>query len=145
MYIINKASSRELIKPVVQKLKSQSNRNYKLNCTDIIKSVVLNSYSLLYKTVTCNSKQMVSSIVQRWYIMFIMTQSIVQKQAYLAGCAQLLTDETSPLGKIHPFSKIIVHFEPMIKFWDWEFCKMNYWLTFFFRKPSLSLGLLIIL
>ena len=37
-------------------------------------------------------------------------------QASFAGCAQTLPDTTPPKGKIHPFSKTAVTFEPMMQF-----------------------------
>ena len=38
-------------------------------------------------------------------------------QASFAGCAQTLPDATPPTGKIHPFSKTVLTFEQMIRFW----------------------------
>ena len=43
--------------------------------------------------------------------------TFTQKQACCAGCRRRpFTAEAPPMGKIHPFSKIAVHFEPVIQF-----------------------------
>ena len=38
-------------------------------------------------------------------------------QSCLPGCALTLSDTTPPLGKIQPFSKIVVTFETVLRFW----------------------------
>ena len=41
---------------------------------------------------------------------------MLQKKSCFAGCAQTVPNATQPTGKIHPFSKIAVTFEPVMQF-----------------------------
>ena len=41
---------------------------------------------------------------------------LMKRQAIFTGCAQTLSDETPPIGKIYQFSKTAVTFKPMTQF-----------------------------